>query len=326
MRASRAYLAGLGTAGSLVIGTILLFTVGSAVVAFHGWRPLGIGSPATQTLQARQAKAREHRAQVAPATAAFIHPPGAAPSALTGVAALPASTPDGLIATLPGRVRVGGGRGHKVGVSGSSGSHRHAATRRGHARVTTAPTSTTPTTPTPTSPTAAAPTPTPSTTAPVAATPSQPAPVSHPAPPVRVTVPAVSRPINPPRHGVPSILNKIGSVVSKRHPVTRPTASLPTPPPVQHPIPHPGPPPGPHLGPPTASHGPHGPGPHGPGPHGPGPSPLAAGPPPGLIGRPSPPPIGVPSPGQGLHHPGPPPGIGAGGNGPPGHGFGRSRG
>ncbi len=37
MRATRAYLAGLGTAGSIVVGAALVFVLASAVVAFHGW-------------------------------------------------------------------------------------------------------------------------------------------------------------------------------------------------------------------------------------------------------------------------------------------------
>jgi hypothetical protein len=41
VRPSRAYIAGLGTAGSLILGAVLLFVVGSAVVAFNGWPKLG---------------------------------------------------------------------------------------------------------------------------------------------------------------------------------------------------------------------------------------------------------------------------------------------
>jgi hypothetical protein len=36
-RATRAYLAGIGTSGSLLAGAALMFVLGSALVAFHGW-------------------------------------------------------------------------------------------------------------------------------------------------------------------------------------------------------------------------------------------------------------------------------------------------
>ncbi|MGH2895373.1 MAG: hypothetical protein ACRDPM_19200, partial [Solirubrobacteraceae bacterium] len=53
MRATRAYLAGLGTAGTLVLAASILFVLGSAIVTYNGWPKLGgIGSPATQTLTA----------------------------------------------------------------------------------------------------------------------------------------------------------------------------------------------------------------------------------------------------------------------------------
>ncbi|HXD67731.1 MAG TPA: hypothetical protein VNV17_24105, partial [Solirubrobacteraceae bacterium] len=53
MRATRAYLAGLGTAGTLVLAASILFVLGSAVISYNGWPKLGgIGSPATQTLTA----------------------------------------------------------------------------------------------------------------------------------------------------------------------------------------------------------------------------------------------------------------------------------
>lgn len=40
MRAPRAYVAGFGTAGSLLAGAALLFVLASAVVAFRGWPQL----------------------------------------------------------------------------------------------------------------------------------------------------------------------------------------------------------------------------------------------------------------------------------------------
>src|ERR1700761_8970726 len=53
VRATRAYLAGLGTAGTMVLAASILFVFGSAIVTYNGWPKLGgIGSPATQTLTA----------------------------------------------------------------------------------------------------------------------------------------------------------------------------------------------------------------------------------------------------------------------------------
>jgi len=42
VRAARAYLAGLGTTGSLPAGSALMFMVASALVAFHGWPHLAV--------------------------------------------------------------------------------------------------------------------------------------------------------------------------------------------------------------------------------------------------------------------------------------------
>src|SRR5581483_2740144 len=41
VRATRAYVAGLGTAGSLVAGAAVLFVLASAVVSFRGWPQVG---------------------------------------------------------------------------------------------------------------------------------------------------------------------------------------------------------------------------------------------------------------------------------------------
>ncbi|MGA9859263.1 MAG: hypothetical protein WBQ18_15465, partial [Solirubrobacteraceae bacterium] len=56
MKTTRAYLAGLGTASSLVLGAAVLFVLGSAVVGFNGWPRLGAGGgPATQVVNVRAA-------------------------------------------------------------------------------------------------------------------------------------------------------------------------------------------------------------------------------------------------------------------------------
>jgi hypothetical protein len=53
VRATRAYLAGLGTAGSIVVGAALVFVLASAVVAFRGWPGAdGLETPAQIVLSA----------------------------------------------------------------------------------------------------------------------------------------------------------------------------------------------------------------------------------------------------------------------------------
>src|SRR5947209_964497 len=43
VRATRAYLAGFGTCGSLLAGAAVLFVLGSAIVAFRGWPQIATG-------------------------------------------------------------------------------------------------------------------------------------------------------------------------------------------------------------------------------------------------------------------------------------------
>src|ERR1700692_4043034 len=47
MRATRAYIAGFGTAGSLLAGAAMMFVLASAVVAFRGWPQVGGGATPT---------------------------------------------------------------------------------------------------------------------------------------------------------------------------------------------------------------------------------------------------------------------------------------
>ncbi|HTX31962.1 MAG TPA: hypothetical protein VMD09_11280 [Solirubrobacteraceae bacterium] len=49
VRATRSYMAGLGTSGSLLAGAALLFVLGSAIVAFRGWPQIAAG-PATTSV------------------------------------------------------------------------------------------------------------------------------------------------------------------------------------------------------------------------------------------------------------------------------------
>src|SRR5947209_6668066 len=54
VRATRAYIAGFGTAGSLLAGAAVMFVLASAVVSFRGWPDVGAQSTAASvTLVAR---------------------------------------------------------------------------------------------------------------------------------------------------------------------------------------------------------------------------------------------------------------------------------
>jgi ribonuclease E len=85
-------MAGLGTAGALVLGAAILFTLASAVVAFNGWPTLGGGGAAATQLSIAQPVAGSHSR----------HRPTAVPaSAVTIVAQVPRAS---------GRVPDAGGR------------------------------------------------------------------------------------------------------------------------------------------------------------------------------------------------------------------------
>ena len=49
VRATRAYIAGFGTAGSLLAGAAVMFVLASAVVSFRGWPQVG-GQPSAPTV------------------------------------------------------------------------------------------------------------------------------------------------------------------------------------------------------------------------------------------------------------------------------------
>ncbi len=50
MRATRAYIAGFGTAGSLLAGAAMVFVLASALVAFRGWPQVGSASSASTVI------------------------------------------------------------------------------------------------------------------------------------------------------------------------------------------------------------------------------------------------------------------------------------
>ncbi len=88
VRATRAYLAGFGTAGSLLAGAAFLFVLASAVVSFRGWPQVGDqGSAATVVQAASPRPAPTTQAtHVAALVAAALAPPRprAGPRSLAG--------------------------------------------------------------------------------------------------------------------------------------------------------------------------------------------------------------------------------------------------
>jgi hypothetical protein len=75
MRTARAYLAGFGTAGSLLAGAALLFVLASALVAFHGWPQMGAGAAPVSVTVSPASGAGGSR--VARRLAAILTAPGA---------------------------------------------------------------------------------------------------------------------------------------------------------------------------------------------------------------------------------------------------------
>jgi len=55
VRAGRAYLAGVGSTGSLLAGAAFMFIVASALVAFHGWPHLAVQPSPAEVVISRSA-------------------------------------------------------------------------------------------------------------------------------------------------------------------------------------------------------------------------------------------------------------------------------
>ena len=101
LHAGRAYLAGVGTSGSLLAVAALVFIVASALVAFHGWPQVGAQpAPGEVVMSPSSASAATPVARRL-AVAAAARPAGAAG---TGVTAAPGHAPAG-----GGHGRGGGG-------------------------------------------------------------------------------------------------------------------------------------------------------------------------------------------------------------------------
>jgi len=72
VRATRAYLAGFGTSGSLLAGAAVLFLLGSAIVAFNGWPQIGAG-PVTSNVSAAPLAATSRASRRLTAALAVTH-------------------------------------------------------------------------------------------------------------------------------------------------------------------------------------------------------------------------------------------------------------
>ena len=136
MRTTRAFIAGVGTTGSLVAATACVFLVASAVIAFNGWPGSGLAdridsvfvddAPPVAWDQAGTAAVATGAGTAAGAIAATAAGPtfGDAGVVLasdgTAVSGGPVSLPDGTIVT-PGVGTAAGGPGPVTGGGGGSG-------------------------------------------------------------------------------------------------------------------------------------------------------------------------------------------------------------
>jgi hypothetical protein len=120
MRTARAYLAGFGTAGSLLAGAALLFVLASALVAFHGWPQMGAGAAPVSVTVPPAPDAGGSR--VARRLAAILTAPGAPGVPLGGVVATRSVARRAGAGAKPGGARrVAGGTAVPVSTSASGG-------------------------------------------------------------------------------------------------------------------------------------------------------------------------------------------------------------
>ena len=110
VRATRAYLAGFGTSGSLLAGAALIFVLASAIVAFRGWPQVTAQNPVVNVAAPQLAVAASSR------TARILDAALRTASATGGASVGPSATRRGNAA---GTVRRGGSGGSQ-GTSGSS--------------------------------------------------------------------------------------------------------------------------------------------------------------------------------------------------------------
>ena len=191
VRATRAYLAGLGTAGSIVVGAALVFVLASGVVAFRGWPSAdGNDSPA-QVVVSAPARSDTPVARRLVSLVTSVRPPGG-PST-------PRAAARALVGPRPATVVVGTGAGRSgSGLSGTGGPPAIQPTRPAPTTGPDRP----PTTPAPGRTTT---TPIPPTTVPAAPTTTSAPPTTTPAPPPTTTpVPPTTTPVPPTSGGGPS--------------------------------------------------------------------------------------------------------------------------
>ena len=127
VRATRAYLAGFGTSGSLLAGAALVFVLASAIVAFRGWPQVTAPSPVVNVSAPRLAVAATSRA-----------------GRILDAALRSAATGGASVAPRAAR-STHGGSGSRGGAGKTSGSRspvRTTSASPGHATVTTKPPST----------------------------------------------------------------------------------------------------------------------------------------------------------------------------------------
>jgi hypothetical protein len=187
VRGTRAYLAGLGTAGSIVVGAALVFVLASAIVAFRGWpRADGIDSPARIVLRA---PASRSETPIARRLVALVARPGPGVARVARRTAGPAVVPARRSVVVVGTGDGGSGSGVSP-IARPSPPGRGAPTHRPTPPPTTTPGRTT-TSPAPPTNTPASPTTTPAspTAAPAPPTPAPAPPTTTPAPPTTTPPP-----------------------------------------------------------------------------------------------------------------------------------------
>lgn len=126
VRATRAYLAGFGTSGSLLAGAALMFVLASAIVAFRGWPQVTAQNPVVNVAAPRLAVTASSRA--GRILQADLRAPGrTAPSGGAGLSVTHSRAPGGGSSAGGGAPRGSGGSsagsgGHTTLVASSSSS------------------------------------------------------------------------------------------------------------------------------------------------------------------------------------------------------------
>jgi hypothetical protein len=180
VRTTRAYLAGLGTAGAIIVGAALVFVLASAVVAFRGWPNAdGVDSPARVVVSAPARSDTPAARRLASLVA------GSRPGGIRSTASAPVTAVEHphRSAAVPGV----GGSGLPVSIVGGPP----------RTRPTQPPTTTSPIQPPTTTPGRTTTTPAPPTTTPAPPTTTPAPPTTTPAPPTTTPAPPTTTPAPP---------------------------------------------------------------------------------------------------------------------------------